>query len=135
MYFDNKRLALTIFWIVLGIILVILSVADILDSSIYAGMGGALTAIGVLQLVKTMRYRKDSEYREKIDIEINDERNHYLRMKSWSWTGYIVVLIEGIGVVVALILGQETVQLILSYSVCLILVVYWLTYVILGRKY
>ena len=135
MYFDNKRLALTIFWIVLGIILVILSVADILDSSIYAGMGGALTAIGVLQLVRTMRYRKDSEYREKIDIEINDERNHYLRMKSWSWTGYIVVLIEGIGVVVALILGQETVQLILSYSVCLILVVYWLTYVILGRKY
>ncbi len=135
MYFDNKRLALTIFWIVLGILLVILSVADILDSSIYAGMGGALTAIGVLQLVRTMRYRKDAEYREKIDIEINDERNHYLRMKSWSWTGYIVVLIEGIGVVVALILGQETVQLILSYSVCLILVVYWLTYVILGRKY
>ncbi len=135
MYFDNKRLALTIFWIVLGILLVILSVADILDSSIYAGMGGALTAIGVLQLVRTMRYRKDAEYREKIDIEINDERNHYLRMKSWSWTGYIVVLIEGIGAVVALILGQETVQLILSYSVCLILVVYWLTYVILGRKY
>ena len=135
MYFDNKRLALTIFWIVLGILLIILSVFDILDSSIYAGIGGALTAIGVLQLVRTMRYRKDSEYREKIDIEINDERNRYLRMKSWSWTGYIVVLIEGIGVVVALILGQETVQLILSYSVCLILVVYWLTYVILGRKY
>lgn len=135
MYFDNKRLALTIFWIVLGILLIILSVFDILDSSIYAGIGGALTAIGVLQFVRTMRYRKDSEYREKIDIEINDERNRYLRMKSWSWTGYIVVLIEGIGVVVALILGQETVQLILSYSVCLILVVYWLTYVILGRKY
>ena len=135
MYFDNKRLALTIFWIVLGILLIILSVFDILDSSIYAGIGGALTAIGVLQLVRTIRYRKDSEYREKIDIEINDVRNRYLRMKSWSWTGYIVVLIEGIGVVVALILGQETVQLILSYSVCLILVVYWLTYVILGRKY
>ena len=89
----------------------------------------------MLQSIRNLRYRKDSDYREKIDTEYGDERNRFLRMKSWSWAGYIVVLIEGIGVVVALILGQETVQLILSYSVCLILVVYWLTYVILGRKY
>ena len=56
-------------------------------------------------------------------------------MKSWSWAGYIVVLVEGAGAVVAMILGERTVQLVLSYSVCLILCVYWIAYLVLSRKY
>ena len=75
------------------------------------------------------------EYKEKIDVETKDERNRFLRMKSWSWAGYIVVLIEGIGAVISMILGQETVQLVLSYSVCLILLVYWVAYLVLSKKY
>ena len=135
MYYNNRKLILNVFWILLGAALIGLSVAEVLDSTMYSGMGGGLLAVGALQLARNLKYRKDPEYREKIDTENNDERNRFLRMKSWSWTGYIVVLIEGIGVVVALILGQETIQLILSYSVCLILVVYLVTYIILGRKY
>ena len=65
MYYNNKRLALTVFWIVLGAVLVVLTVTEVLDSSIYSGMGGALMAVGTLQLIRTVKYRKDSEYREK----------------------------------------------------------------------
>ena len=135
MYNDNKRLILNIFWIVLGAVLVVLSVTEKLDSSVYAGMGGAMMAVGVLQLIRTARYRKNTEYREKVDTEVNDERNRFLRMKSWAWTGRIVVLAEGLGVIAAMILGQRTIQMILSYSVCLIILVYWITYLILSRKY
>ena len=133
--YNNKKLALSIFWVVLGAVLLGLSVAEVLDSSIYAGMGGALMAIGVLQMVKNIRYRKDSGYREKIDTQISDERNEFLRMKSWCWTGYITVLVEGIGVIVCMILKEETIQLILAYSVCLIIGVYWIAFMILRRKY
>ena len=135
MYYNNKRLALNIFWIVLGVILIVLSVTEKLDSSIYAGMGGALAAVGALQLARTVKYRKDAVYREKVDTEISDERNRFLRMKSWSWAGYCTILIEGIGVIIAMISGERTIQLILSYSMCLILVIYWISYVILSRKY
>ena len=133
--YNNKRLALSIFWVVLGVVLLGLSIAEVLDSSLYSGMGGALITVGVLQIIRNLKYRKDPDYREKIDTEINDERNKYLRMKSWAWTGYMVVLVEAIGVVAAMILGQRTIRLILSYSVCLILVVYWITYLLLSRKY
>ena len=92
-------------------------------------------AVGILQIVRIVRYRKDEKYRETIDTEIKDERNVFLRMKSWAWTGYIVVLIEAIGSVIAMVLGQETIQLMLAYSVCLIIFVYWLVYIILSRKY
>ena len=129
MYYNNKRLALTVFWIVLGAVLVVLTVTEVLDSSIYSGMGGALMAVGTLQLIRAVKYRKDSEYREKVDTELGDERNRFLRMKSWSWAGYLTILIEGIGAIIAMILGEQTVQLVLSYSVCLVLVIYWVAYV------
>lgn len=135
MYYNNRRLALSIFWAVVGIVLIVLSVAEVLDSSLYAGMGGGLTAVGVLQSIRNIRYRKDAEYREKIDIEYSDERSRFLRMKSWSWAGYIVVLVEAVGVVVATILGEETIRMVLSYSVCLILVAYWVSYLVLSKKY
>ena len=131
----NKRLALSVFWVVLGAVLLELSITGILDSSMYAGMGGALIAVGALQIARNIRYRTDVEYKEKIDVETKDERNRFLRMKSWSWAGYMVVLIEGIGAVISMILGQETVQLVLSYSVCLILLVYWAAYLVLSKKY
>ena len=135
MYYNNKRLALTVFWIVLGAVLVVLTVTEVLDSSIYSGVGGALMAVGTLQLIRAVKYRKDSEYKEKVDTELGDERNRFLRMKSWSWAGYFTILIEGIGAIIAMALGERTVQLVLSYSVCLVLVIYWIAYVILSKKY
>lgn len=135
MYYNNKRLALTVFWIILGAVLIVLTVTEVLDSSIYSGMGGALMAVGTLQLIRAVKYRKDSEYREKVDTELGDERNRFLRMKSWSWAGYFTILIEGIGAIIAMVLGERTIQLVLSYSVCLVLVIYWIAYVILSKKY
>ena len=132
--YDNKRLVLSIFWVILGVVLMALSIAEVLDS-LYAGMGGALTAVGVLQVIRNLRYRRDPEYQVKIDTEVNDERNRFLRMKSWSWAGYIAIMVEGIGVIAASILGNDTVRTMLSYSVCLLLCAYWISYLILSRKY
>lgn len=135
MYYNNKRLALSAFWVILGVTLIILSVSGVLESALYGGMGGGLTVVGVFQVIRNLRYRKGNEYKEKIDTEYSDERNSFLRMKSWSWAGYITVLVEAIGAVVAMVMGQETIQLVLSYSVALIVFVYWLMYMILSRKY
>ena len=135
MVYNNKKLLLSIFWILAGAALLVLTVAEVLKEPVYAGMGGALIAVGVLQTIRNLRYRKDAEYREKVDTEVNDERMSFIRMKSWSWTGYLLILIEGIGAIIALVLGQRTIQLVLSYSVCLLLVIYWVSYLILSRKY
>ena len=135
MYYNNKKLLLSIFWIILGAVLIWLSIAEVLDSTYWSGMGGALLAVGVLQVIRNLRYRNNEEFQEKVNIEYGDERNKYLRMMSWAWTGYIVVLIEAVGVVAALIMGQHTIQIILAYSVCLIVGIYWIVYMILKRKY
>ena len=135
MYNNNRRLILSIFWVVLGLVLFVLSVAEILDPTYFSAMGAALAVVGTLQVIRHLRYRKDKEYKEKIDIEVTDERNRFLRLQSWAWTGYIVVLIEAVGSIVAAVLGQETVRQVLSFSVCLIVCVYWITWLVLSRKY
>ena len=133
--YNNRRLALSIFWVLLGVTLLVLSITEVLDSSMYAGMGSVLIVVGGLQIIRNIRYRKVAAYQEKVDTETSDERNRFLSMKSWSWTGYIVVIIQGIGVVVATVLREDTIRQILSYSVCLIVTVYWISYLVLSRKY
>ena len=135
MYYNNKRLALSVFWVIAGAVLLALSIAEKLDSSLYAGMGGALVAVGVLQIARNLKYRKDPAYREKIDVEAGDERSRFLRMKSWSWAGYVTILVECVGVIAAMVMKQQTVMMVLSYSVCLILCVYWVSYLVLNKKY
>ena len=133
--YDNKRLFLSIFWVVLGAVLLILAETGVLDSPRYSGMGVAFIIVGALQIARHIRYRRDPVYREKIDTAFSDERNRFLRMKSWSWAGYIAVIAEGIGAVVAAVRGQETVQMVLSYSVCLLVGAYYISYLVLSRKY
>lgn len=135
MYNNNRRLILSIFWVVLGLVLFVLSVAEILDPTYFSAMGAALAVVGTLQVIRHLRYRKDKEYKEKIDIEVTDERNRFLRLQSWAWTGYIVVFIEAAGSIAAAVLGQETVRQVLSFSVCLIVCVYWISWFVLSRKY
>ncbi len=77
----------------------------------------------------------DEVNKEKVDIEVTDERNRFLRLQSWAWTGYIVVMVEAAGSIAAAVLGQEIVRQVLSYSVCLIICVYWISWFILSRKY
>ncbi|MBR1827176.1 MAG: hypothetical protein IJ771_05615 [Clostridia bacterium] len=134
MYYNNKKLALSIFWVVLGLTLFILSLTEVLDDSVYAGMGGALAVIGALQIWRNLKYRRDPEYREKIDIAASDERNRAIRMQSWAWAGYIVVLGEMVASLVAFFMGQILVQRVLMLSACALLVIYWVTYVILSKK-
>ena len=135
MYYNNRRLLLSVFWTVLGAVVLTLSIMEKIDSGIFSGMGGALMAIGILQIIRNVKYRKNSDYKEKIDILEKDERCKYLRLKAWGWAGYLVVLLEAIGSVIAMILGEQLIMQVLLVSVALIVGIYAISYMILNRKY
>ena len=134
MYYNNKRLLLSIFWIVLGIVILIMAMTEKLEA-VYGGMGGALIAVGAMQVMRNLRYRNNPEYREKIDIESNDERNRYIRMKAWSYTGYITILgLCAAGIVFYYVMGNKELGQPVMTTVCFMLVVYWISYYILSKK-
>ena len=130
----TKRLIASIFEIIIGIILTILGYSGVVDSY-WSGMGTALITVGVIFLFRTFRYKRDSEYKEKVDVEVNDERNKYLRMSAWSWTGYLFLFIAAFGSIVFKIAGYDLYSMASGIAVCLLITLYWISYVILKRKY
>lgn len=120
--------------IILGITLIALGCMNTIDN-FWSGMGGALIGVSLLRLIQFFRYRKDADYREKMNVEAADERNRFLRSKAWAWAGYLFIIITAVAVIVLKVLGQELLSMAASYAVCLLLVLYWGAYLILRKKY
>lgn len=131
---DKMRFVFSIIWLVLGLILIGLAFAGYVDD-FWNGMGSALVVIGVLQLLRRHRFNKNEKYREKVNIEENDERNHFLRSKAWAWTGYIFVLSVAVLSIVLRIIGQDMLSSAASMAVCYMLIVFWISYAVLKKKY
>jgi len=131
---NTKRLIASIVEIVLGIILWICGVIGPLDSY-WSGMGGGLIGVGIVFLVRSIRYKRDPEYKENYDTEAKDERNRFIATKAWSWAGYLYVMIAAVGSIVCKLLGREDLMMFCSMSVCLIMLLYWVSYMVLKRKY
>lgn len=130
----DRRMYLSLFWIVLGAALFICGAMEIVDSY-WSGMGGGFLGVGIVQLIRHIKYRKDEEYREKVDIANSDERNRFLTGKAWAWAGYLFVLVCGVAVIALKALGQDQLSTAAGMALCLLLVLYWGSYLVLKRKY
>ena len=130
----NKRIYLSVLWVVLGGVLVALELTRRIEEY-WGSMGFALVVVGLLQIVRFVRYQRNADYREKMDVENKDERNRFLANKAWAWAGYWIVLICAVGTIVFKLLGREDLMMFSSGVVCLMLVLYWLCYAVLKRKY
>ena len=131
---NSRRMAACIIYILAGVALTVLGILKIVDS-FWSGMGGALIAVGVLRTIQILRYSKDEDYREKWNVETQDERNHFIRNKAWAWAGYLFVLIAAVCTVVFRLLGQELLSMAASFSVCILVLLYVICYLILKKKY
>lgn len=131
---NDRRNIAYIIYIVLGIVLMVLGILEIVDS-FWSGMGGALIAVGVVRGIHILRYSKDESYREKSEIEEKDERNRFIRNKAWAWAGYLFVLMTAISTVVLKLLGQELLSVAAGFAVCILVLLYWVCYLVLKKKY
>jgi len=131
---SNRRIIVSIIYILLGIGLTVAGIITEMDE-FWSGMGSALIVVGIIQLVRFVRYAKDSEYRERMDTELGDERNRFISGRAWAWAGYLFVLAGALSSILFRVFGQELLSLAASGSVCFILVAYWVSYLVLKWKY
>lgn len=128
------RLITYILTIAIGATLLTLAVAGVLDS-FWSGMGASLLMISVLRLAQLYLYKTDKAYQEKMDTEVSDERNRFLRNKAWAWAGYLFVLIAAVCTIVFKVMEQELLWQATGLSMCLIVTLYWICFFILRKKY
>ena len=130
----DKKNIYPIALIITGLALIGLGFAEIVDE-FWSGMGSALLVIGAIRLLRFYRLKKNDGYREKMETAVTDERNQFIRMKAWSWAGYLFIMVSAIATIIFRILGQDLLSQFASYAVCLMLVLYWVSYLILKKKY
>lgn len=128
------RWILSILYIVIGVALIVCDCLQLVDE-FWSGMGTAFAVIGVLQMIRLIRYKTNAIYKENTDTAVNDERNRFIGMKAWSWAGYLFVFVAAVATIVFKLIGQETLMFAASGSVCLIITIYWISYFILRKKY
>lgn len=133
MYYE-KRIWVYMLELLLGVGLIVAAKLAAIDS-IWIGMGGGLIAVGALRLVQCLRVSKDSSYREQVETEAHDERNAFLRARAWAWAGYAFLLICAAATIVLMALGKAPYFSLTSGAMCLLAVLYWVSYLILQRKY
>ncbi|MCI7727114.1 MAG: hypothetical protein MSH58_08275 [Clostridiales bacterium] len=131
---SNRRMILSIVWIVLGASLLGANLTGLLGDY-WSGLGGGLLGVGVVQTIRNIRYLRSAEYREKVDTTNQDERNKFLANKAWAWAGYLYVLTAAIATIVFQIIGKTELATAAGFSVCIIMVFHWLSYLYLQKKY
>ena len=131
---SDRRILAWFAYIVLGAVLLALGAADIIDA-FWSGMGSALIAVGLIRSIHFFRFRKDEAYREKCELEKTDERNRFLRNKAWAWTGYLFILAAAVASIALKLLGQDLLSVAAGSAVAFTVILYWISYLILRRKY
>ncbi len=130
----NRRMIANIIEILVGLSLIVLGNMGAIEE-FWSGMGTALVMIGVVYLIQQIRYTTDKEYKENREVENNDERKKFLRTKAWSWTGYLFFMFIACSVIVLKFAGLDHYMMIASGCTCFMMIVYWICFWILSKKY
>ena len=130
----KKDIVFGVSWLLLGLVLTVLSCLETLDE-FWSGMGSALMVVGIVRLLRGYRLSRSEAYREKREVAETDKRLHFIRNKAWAWAGYLFIIISAISTIVFRILGQDLLCMVCSGAVCLMLVLFWVSFFILNKKY
>ena len=129
-----RNIIINTVYIVVGIVLVTLTLTNKIDN-IFLGFGSGLIGVGAVLLFRAIKYHTNQEYKEQIDTENNDERNRYISMKAWSWTGYLFIIICAVIALVCVIMSQTVYAQIALGAVATITLLYYISYLVIRKKY
>lgn len=132
--FTNKRMIW--YWIVLaaGILIFICGVMNLIDPSV-SGVGGGLVGVAAIRLIQGTRYRKNEEFARHVDTAYNDERNMFIASKAKAWAFYITIIGLAVITIIMFIAKRTLYAQIAGGTLAVMTAIYWITYMILLRKY
>ena len=130
----GRRIAGYIICAVLGVVLIILGIVKTVDE-FWCGMGTALVFVSAVRFIQLYRLAKNEEYREKVQTEVSDERNRFIRSKAWAVTGYLFVIASCIATIVFRVLGENELSSVTSTALCFMVGTYWISYIVISKKY
>lgn len=131
----NKRLYYAIGYIVIGAALLLLQFAGRVNNEMCSAFGTVFIVCGVVRIIQHIRLVSDKDRMEQREIAEKDERNVMLYEKARSWAFGIYVILAGCAILVLYTLNMEFAAQIIAYTLCAMVFIYWVCYMIVRRKY
>ena len=131
----KTRLYLAIGYIVIGLLIVLATnLCHAADNFLYT-FGLIMVVCGVVRLRNHFVMTKDESSIRKQEIRETDERTVMIVQKARSMTFVLYIILAGIAVIALMIAGQEQVAQWISYSICILIAIYWVCYLYFKKKY
>ncbi len=131
---NGKKVISYIVMLCLGVGLIIAGGMEMVDNY-WSGFGGGIIGVAAVRLILMFRYSRNEEYRKAVEINNKDERNKFIAMQARGWAMYFTVLGLAALCIVFQIAGQALLSRFCGLAVCGVMVIYWIAYLVLRRKY
>lgn len=129
------RLGIAIFYVIIGVLFVVLTSIGIIKNEVMLAFGTAFGACGLMMIVKNIRIFKSTENFIEKEIAEKDERNIMIWTKARSLTFSVYAVIAGIAIIVLYTVNMEYAAQVIAYNLCGVLVIYGICYFIIRNKY
>lgn len=130
----KSRLYFAIGCIALGIVMVAVTFIIKTDNSYTSAFGLAMIVMGLVRVRNYRMITKDEETIKKQQIIETDERNLSILNKARSTAFVIYLSLMCIFVIVLSLLNMHEVAKWIEYSVCLLLVIHWICYLVYQKR-
>ena len=130
----KTRLYTAIIYFILGVTIIVGAFATKPNNDFISSFGLVLVVIGIARIRNYFIITKSEETIKKQQIAETDERNILIMHKARSATFLIYVLISAIAVIILSFLNMYNIAKWISYSVSLLIVIYWICYWVYQKK-
>ena len=130
----KTRLCMALVYITLGLILIVSTFIIKSDNEYLSPLGLAFVVVGIVRIRNYLIITKNDETMRKQEIAETDERNISILQKAKSATFSIYLILSCLAAIILLFLGHYEAMRWLSYSVYLLIAIYWVCYFIYSKK-
>ena len=130
----QQRRIIALSYMVLGLVLVM---ADLLkgENGYFFSFGLALLLMSILRLLQFRKITRNDQSMRKQELAESDERTRMIAERARSWAFSLSITGSGIVVIVLSLLGRHEEALPFAWYVCGMGVLYWISFVIIRKKY
>ena len=131
----RKRLYIAVSYLALGIVLNIAAAVTNSANPFLSSFGSCMIVMGLVRILRHVRLvRSDSAVKQQ-EIAETDERNLMIAERARAWAFSFTVFGAGVAVIVLSLLGYHNVALPFAWLVCGMILIYWICWHIIQRKY
>jgi len=130
----KSRLYVAYGYLAIGILMVLVSLLTKTENEFISSFGLAIAVMGVARIRNYLKITKNEETIRKQEIAETDERNLSIQQKAKGAVFSIYLILSGIAVIMLSFLKMHEEAKWISYSVLLLVVIYWICYLVYQKK-